>query len=92
MIIDIIFGFIFMIILVLLSAIPIFVAAYFTKKNGGYSKEICWVLTVVSVILYIVIRVLIFEVLKIQDSGNPVPILAMLFIYGLANIFSKKQT
>ena len=88
----IILGTIFMLILAAFSSIPIFLTAYFMRDKGGYSKGVSWLLTIVCIIIYIVARTLIYELLGVnQQHGAPVPIIAMLIIYGLASLFSNKN-
>ena len=88
----IILGTIFMLILAAFSSIPIFLTAYFMRNKGGYSKGVSWFLTIVCIVIYIVVRTIIYELLGVnQQHGAPVPIVAMLIIYGLANLFSNKN-
>lgn len=86
---NIIIGFIIMLILTAISSIPIFITAHFIK--GGYSKGISWLLFVVCVVIYCILKVFCQEADILSSESNHIPILAMFIIYGISSAFVNKK-
>ena len=84
---DFIFGMFFVIIVSLISSIPIFIV-YKVKKE--YSNVIAWLLWIVCVVIYVIIRTICGE-LDIIDSSNPIPYFAMFLIYVISRIGVKEN-
>lgn len=84
-----VFGFIIMSILVLISAAPIFIVAYFAKN---YSKIIAWSLFAISVLIYIVLKILCQDAGIIAKGNASVPFIAMFILFAISNIFIKNTT
>ncbi len=79
---EFIMGFIIMLILVVISAIPIFVTL---KTKKSYSNIFAWVLFVVCCLIYIVLKVICIEY-GILGNSSSVPLIAMFIFYGLSRL------
>lgn len=82
-----IIGFVIMLILVALSCLPIFIIGHIKKQ---YSNGIGLFLTVLCTIIYIVLRVLCQECGILDDNNTAVPIFAIILIYLIAKIYTRK--
>jgi len=70
-----------------LSCIPIFLAAYLTKKNNGYSKGVFWFLFFLCGILYCVIKVFFQQIGIIAQGNSHIPLFALIIIFTIDKLF-----
>ena len=81
---EIILGFVVMLVLVAISSVPIFIML---KFKNSYSNVAAWVLFFLCGIIYVLLKVVCIEFGILNESNNaPVPIVAMFVFYFLSRI------
>lgn len=81
---EIILGFIVMLVLVVISSVPIFIML---KFKNSYSNIVAWVLFFLCGIIYVLLKVACIEFgILDKDNNTPIPVVAMFVFYFLSRI------
>ena len=81
---EIILGFIVMLVLVAISSVPIFIML---KFKNSYSNVVAWGLFFLCGIIYVLLKIVCIEFGILNGSNNtPIPVVAMFVFYFLSRI------
>lgn len=85
-ILKLIFGFIVMLILVVISSIPIFLSCFLCFKfKQGYNKFTAFILFILCCVIYVILQVACAEV-GILESRESIPLIPMILIFCISQI------